>query len=128
MTRPATRTIAMNLIAVELALLVGGAVLAALLHQLSIADYWLGALVSAGVAASTLAAAAPFSPLRVGVQRAVDHRFHRSRDDAEATVSAFAQRLRDAVYIDVVEVELPSTVQRAVEPSHASVWMAGGPR
>ena len=80
---------------------------------------------SVGVAASTLAAAALFNPLRLKVQRAVDHRFNRARYDAEATVAAFAIRLRDAVDLDAVESDLLTTVQRALQPAHASVWIRG---
>jgi hypothetical protein len=78
---------------------------------------------SVGVAASTLAAAALFNPLRLRVQRAVDRRFNRARYDAEATVAAFAQRLRDAVDLDTVSADLLATVKRAVEPVHATVWI-----
>ena len=76
-----------------------------------------------GVAASTLAAAALFNPLRKRVQHAVDRRFNRARYDAEATVAAFTLRLRDAVDLDTVRVELLQAVERAVEPAHASVWI-----
>ena len=78
-----------------------------------------------GVAASTLAAAALFNPLRIRVQRVVDRRFNRARYDADATVNAFAQRLRGAVDLDAVQVDLLATVRRAVEPAHASVWIRG---
>ena len=76
-----------------------------------------------GVAASTLVAAALFNPLRVRTQRLVDRRFNRARYDAEATVAAFTARLRDAVEIDAVRADLLDAVNRAVQPSQASIWI-----
>ena len=78
------------------------------------------------VAASTLAAAALFSPLRSRVQRVVDRRFNRARYDAEEMVAAFAVRLKDAVDLDAVQADLASMVQRALEPAHISMWMNNG--
>jgi len=75
------------------------------------------------VAASTLAVAALFNPLRRRVQRAVDRRFNRARYDAEATVAMFAARLKDAVNLDSVRDDLASVVQQTLEPAHISVWI-----
>jgi hypothetical protein len=76
------------------------------------------------VAASTLAAAALFNPVRRRVQRVVDRRFNRARYDADQTVAAFAARLKDAVDVDAVQADLATAVQQALEPAHISVWMS----
>jgi hypothetical protein len=75
------------------------------------------------VAASTLAAAGLFNPLRRRVQHTVDRRFNRARYDAEALVAEFTVRLRDAVDLDTVRSELLLAIDWAVEPTHASVWL-----
>jgi hypothetical protein len=78
------------------------------------------------VAASTLAAAALFNPLRRRVQRAVDRRFNRARYDADAAVAAFAGRLKDAVDLDAARAEILDVVHRSLEPAHVSVWIRPG--
>jgi hypothetical protein len=69
------------------------------------------------VAASTLAAAALFSPLRRRVQLLVDRLFNRARYDADQTVAAFAAQLKDAVDLDAVRDDLASVVHQALEPA-----------
>jgi hypothetical protein len=76
------------------------------------------------VAASTLAAAALFNPVRRRVQHAVDRRFNRARYDADRTVAAFAARLQDAVDLDAVRDDLAGVVQGALEPAHLALWTA----
>jgi hypothetical protein len=77
------------------------------------------------VAGSTLAAAALFNPLRRRVQPIVDRRFNRAHYDAEATVAAFAGRLRGSVDLASIQEELVGTVDQAFEPTHVSVWVTG---
>jgi hypothetical protein len=76
-----------------------------------------------GVAASTLAAAALFNPLRRSTQRLADRRFNRSRYDTEKAIVDFTARFRDAVDVDTVRTELLDTVNRAIAPTHASLWI-----
>jgi len=76
------------------------------------------------VAASTLAAAALFNPVRRRVQRAVNRRFNRARYDADQTVAAFAALLKDAVDLDSVQDDLASVVGLALEPAHVSLWIS----
>jgi hypothetical protein len=78
------------------------------------------------VAASTLAVAALFNPLRRRVQHVIDRRFNRARYDADRTVAAFAARLKDAVDLDSVRDDLAGVVSRALEPAHISVWISRG--
>jgi uncharacterized membrane protein len=76
-----------------------------------------------GVAASTLTVAALFSPLRRRAQHFVDRRFNRARYDADATIAAFATRLREEVDLERVQHDLLDVVRRSVEPSHVAVWV-----
>jgi hypothetical protein len=75
------------------------------------------------VAASTLAAAALFNPLRRRVQQVVDRRFNRARYDADQSIAAFAASLKDTVDLDSIRDDLATAVHRALEPAHVSVWI-----
>ncbi len=119
--------------ALVLVLLIGTLTLKGFAHQLTGSGTWSGIAMllhvhtPVAVAASTLAAAALFSPLRVRVQHIVDRRFNRARYDADQTVAAFAARLKDAVDLDSASDDLARVVQQALEPAHVSVWTSRGP-
>ena len=61
--------------------------------------------------------------MRRRVQRIVDRRFNRARYDADQMVTAFAARLQDGVELGAVRDDLLETVNRSLEPVHASVWL-----
>ena len=88
-----------------------------------LAEQVLGFSSTWAVAASTLVAAALFTPLRRRVQRAVDRRFNRARYDADRTVALFAARLQDAVDLGAVRAGLQDTVSASLQPAHVSVWV-----
>jgi len=75
------------------------------------------------VAASTLLAAAAFQPLRTRVQRLADRRFNRTRYDADRTVAAFSDRLRDQVELRAVAGQLDEAVRQTVAPTATAVWL-----
>jgi hypothetical protein len=77
------------------------------------------------VAGSTLAVAALFNPLRRRVQAIVDHRFNRSRYDAERVMDGFAASLRDEVDPDRVVGGWVSVVNQTMHPASAGVWVKG---
>jgi hypothetical protein len=78
------------------------------------------------VAISTLVAAALFQPLRRRVQHAVDRRFDRAKYDAQQTVEAFAERLRDEVALDAVADDLHQTVASSIKPTSFGLWLRPG--
>ncbi len=78
------------------------------------------------IAASTLAVAALFNPVRRRVQVWVDRRFNRSRYDAQRVMDRFAGSLRDRV--DSVEVVdgWVGVVSETMQPASVGVWLREG--
>jgi hypothetical protein len=77
------------------------------------------------VAASTLAVAALFNPVRKRVQGWVDRRFNRSRYDAEKVMEGFAGSLQDRVDPDGVVDGWVAVVEETMQPSSVGVWVRG---
>lgn len=75
------------------------------------------------VAVSTLLAVALFQPVRARVQGVVDRRFNRSRIDAERTVAAFGERLREETDLVRLRGSIVATVQAAVHPAGSALWL-----
>ncbi|HEX6945967.1 MAG TPA: hypothetical protein VF246_01275 [Acidimicrobiia bacterium] len=78
---------------------------------------------SLAVAASTLAVAALFNPLRRRVQGAIDRRFNRARYDAWKVTDAFARSLRSRVDPDDIATGWRDVVAETVQPVSAGVWI-----
>jgi len=75
------------------------------------------------IAASTLAVAALFNPVRKRVQGWVDRRFNRSRYDAQKVMDRFSGSLRDQVDPGAVVEGWVGVVSETMQPVSAGVWV-----
>jgi hypothetical protein len=82
-----------------------------------------GATSDLAIAATTLAVAALFDPLRRRLHDLMDRRFNRSRFDAERVVQGFTARLNNITSTDLIASDLRTTLERTVAPASLGIWM-----
>jgi len=75
------------------------------------------------IAASTLAVAALFRPMRARLQRFIDRRFYRTKYDSARALEGLARRLRDEIEITALRSDVLAVVGSTIQPSHASLWL-----
>lgn len=78
---------------------------------------------SLAVAASTLAVAAIFNPLRIRVQRGVDRRFNRDRYLRQQVIDDFVSGLQDQTDLDDLADDLSTVVESVLQPSSVGIWI-----
>ena len=75
------------------------------------------------IVATTLLVATLVTPLRRGIQAAIDRRFYRHKVDAARTLAAFGVTLHSEVDLEELSMRLLSVVDETVRPMHVSLWL-----
>jgi hypothetical protein len=78
---------------------------------------------SLAVAASTLAVATAFNPLRKRVRVAVDRHFNRSSYQAQFVAEEFASKLNGSLTVDELMHEWLHTVDQTLQPQTSGIWI-----
>jgi hypothetical protein len=87
----------------------------------------LGRASDLAVAGATLTVAAAFQPARRRIQHLVDRRFNRHRYDAAQTIARFSARLRQAIDLDALTVELLAVIDQTMQPTRVGLWLRPSP-
>lgn len=83
----------------------------------------LGATSDFAVAATTLAVAAIFDPLRRRLHAVMDRRFNRSRFDSERVMEAFSARMSSVTTAERLSLDISDTVEATLAPESFGIWI-----
>jgi hypothetical protein len=75
------------------------------------------------VVISTLIIAGLFTPLRRGLQSAIDRRFFRQRYNASLALDAFSNAVRSEVEVNNLTQQLAAVVKNTIQPEQVSIWL-----
>lgn len=114
------RTLVYGSLTLVLAALYGGSVVAL---QSIFFGAFTGQAAPLIVAASTLAVAALFHPLRARLQRVIDYRLFRQRYDAAQRAADFAATVRDEVDLHRLCERLEGVVEETLQPTCVLTWL-----
>jgi MFS family permease len=100
-----------------------GALAVVYLGAFTILSTWLPVDSDLGVAASTLAAAAAFNPLRRRIQTVVDRRFFRTRYHTQEVFDGFAERVTGRPDAEAIEQDIVEVLTATLAPGTTAVWI-----
>ena len=75
------------------------------------------------IAASTLAVAALFNPIRRRIQTAIDRRFFRGRYEAKTVVDELSSKLQGHLEVDELTTEVETVLTETLQPGAVGVWI-----
>lgn len=100
-----------------------GALVVVYLGAFTILSTWLPVDSDLGVAASTLAAAAAFNPLRRRIQTSVDRRFFRTRYRIQEVFDRFAEGVTERPDAEAIERDIVDVLTATLAPGTTAVWI-----
>jgi hypothetical protein len=105
-----------------ISLILVGTYLLIVLAAQTFLDTFIDSESSLVVVISTLGVAVLFNPVRERVQSFIDRLFNRKHYDADATLEAFRDNIRDAIEPEAIQGQLVQAVSSTIQPTSITFW------